>query len=78
MTERQSRAPLSIRCPSTGQLIQTGIATDAETLAKQWHSEIRIPCKCCGDTHEFNMRDVFLAQAVSDFALHDLETAEHA
>jgi RNase P subunit RPR2 len=78
MTEKQSRAPLSIRCPSTGQLLETGISTDADSLAKKWHSEIRITCKCCGDTHEFPLRDLFLAQAVSAFALNDLAEREPA
>lgn len=78
MTEKQSRAPLSIRCPSTGQPLMTGIATDAESLAKKWHSDIRIPCKSCGEVHEFTLRDVFLAQAVSAFTLNELVEADHA
>jgi hypothetical protein len=65
---RQSRAPLAIRCPTTGTTVETGILTDADSLAKNWHGDIRLNCSGCGGTHQFALREVFLAQAVSTFS----------
>lgn len=75
---RQSRAPLAIRCPTTGITIDTGISTDADSLAKSWHNDIRLKCACCGGTHQFAVREVFLAQAVSAFAYDGPVEAERA
>jgi hypothetical protein len=80
MTEmiRQPRAPLAIRCPTTGNTVETGISTDADSLAKNWHGDIRLDCSCCGGTHQFALKDVFLAQAVAGFSLGGPVEAERA
>ena len=80
MTEmiRQPRAPLAIRCPTTGITVETGILTDADSLAKNWQGEIRLACSGCGGTHQFNLKEVFLAQAVTTFSYQGPAEAERA
>ncbi|HEY0439648.1 MAG TPA: hypothetical protein VGD36_06185 [Xanthobacteraceae bacterium] len=54
---------LTFRCPRTGQTIETGIATDADTLSGVRSVTMRVPCPHCAAEHEFDVAQGFLAEA---------------
>lgn len=54
---------LKFLCPRTGQAIETGIATDADTLSAVSTVTMRVPCPHCGADHEFHVEQGFLAEA---------------
>jgi hypothetical protein len=72
-TVRQPRAPLSVTCPKTGELIETGIPTDADTLAKNWGGDVSVKCPSCGATHSFPLKDTFLRQAIAAYQMAEPE-----
>ncbi len=65
MSERTGRPErVRIRCPSTGQIVETKIETDVEALAQSWRSEASVRCPHCGEQHMFSVRDAFLDDVV--------------
>ena len=56
---------LTVFCPSTHGLIQTTIATDVQTLAKAWHSKIKVSCPHCGEVHKYRVCEAFVQAAIS-------------
>jgi len=49
MNAKRHADHLTVFCPSTHGSIQTTIATDVQTLAKAWHSKIKVSCPHCGE-----------------------------
>jgi hypothetical protein len=61
------RAPLSVRCPTTQELI-----TDVSSLKKAWGSKIEVACPHCGGAHTYKVRDAFTNAAISSERLRGL------
>jgi hypothetical protein len=66
------RAPLSVRCPTTQELILTPIDTDVSSLKKAWHSKIKVACPHCGAAHTYKVREAFTNAAISSERLRGL------
>ena len=49
-------------CPSTRGSIQTTIATDVKTLAKAWHSKIKVTCPHCSEVHNFRVCEAYVGR----------------
>jgi hypothetical protein len=60
---------LSVLCPTTRASILTKIATDVRTLAKAWHSKIKVPCPHCGEVHTYRVCEAFVEAAISQTRL---------
>jgi hypothetical protein len=56
---------LTVLCPNTRSSIRTAIATDVRTLAKAWHSKIKLSCPHCGEVHKYRVCDAFVEAAIS-------------
>jgi hypothetical protein len=57
---------LSVLCPITKGSIPTHIETDVRTLAKSWHSKIKISCPHCREVHKFRVCEAFVESAISN------------
>lgn len=60
---------LTVLCPITMGSIPTLDATDARTLAKRWHTRIKVSCPHCGNSHEYRVCEAFVETAVSNARL---------
>ena len=56
---------LTVLCPSTQSSIPTTIATDVRTLAKAWHSKIKVSCPHCNEVHRYRVCEAFVEAAIS-------------
>ncbi|MEA2934350.1 MAG: hypothetical protein QOD74_996 [Variibacter sp.] len=56
---------LLIRCPATCLTIDTGVATDLDSIATCWDETIQVHCPHCGTMHGLKMRDGFIATDAS-------------
>jgi hypothetical protein len=56
---------LTVLCPTTLSSIPTTIATDVRTLAKAWHSKIKVSCPHCGAVHTYRVSEAFVEAAIS-------------
>lgn len=54
---------LKFICPKTGRGVEIGIETEIGTLLRIRSQKVRSRCKACGGTHEWLVRDAFLAEA---------------
>lgn len=61
---------LHIVCPATGAKVDTGIGTDAGSLSKSWYHRARVQCPHCHVEHSDVVRELFVAQEISDERLH--------
>jgi hypothetical protein len=57
---------LTVACPNTRSSIRTDIAIDVWTLAKAWHSKIKVPCPHCSEVHRYRVREAFVEAAISN------------
>jgi hypothetical protein len=60
---------LAVFCPTTHGSIRTKIATDVRTLAKSWHSKIKVSCPHCGKVHTYRVCEAFMEGAISNARL---------
>jgi len=60
---------LTVLCPATRAAIPTKIATDVRTLAKSWHSKIKVSCPHCGEVHTYRVCEAFVDAAISNARL---------
>jgi hypothetical protein len=58
--------PLYVLCPITKSLIWTRIATDVRSLAKAWHSKIKVACPHCKETHKYNVNEAYTEAIISN------------
>ena len=56
---------LTVSCPTTRSSIPTTIATDVRTLAKAWHSKIKVSCPHCNEVHTYRVCEAFVEAAIS-------------
>jgi hypothetical protein len=63
--ERQM-ASLLYTCPETGQQAPTGIQIDAKSLRRAWSKKLKVQCSCCGNTHQFLVRETYIESALQD------------
>ena len=63
--ERQM-ASLLYTCPETRQQAPTNIQIDAESLRRAWSKKIEVQCPCCGNTHQFLVRETYIESALQD------------
>jgi hypothetical protein len=54
---------LLFTCPRTGRPVDAGIGIELNTLLRIRGNSLRIHCPCCGDYHEWKVRDAQLAKA---------------
>jgi hypothetical protein len=66
---------LTVLCPTTRAAIPTKVATDVRTLAKSWHSKIKISCPHCGEAHTYRICEAFVEAAISHARLRGEYTA---
>ena len=57
--------PLLVQCPNTFALINTGVETDAASLAVAWSSALRLDCPHCNEVHEVRVREAYLQDVMS-------------
>jgi hypothetical protein len=50
-------------CPTTGTGVDIGVETEIKTLLRIRSKVVRAPCPACGQSHEWPVRDAFLAKA---------------
>ena len=50
-------------CPKTRKDVDIGVTTEISTLLRIRSQMVRARCPSCGDTHEWPVRDAWLAQA---------------
>ena len=60
---------LTVLCPTTRTAIATKIATDVRTLAKSWHSKIKVSCPHCSEVHTYRVCEAFVDAAISNARL---------
>ena len=60
---------LTVLCPSTQSSIRTTIATDVRTLAKAWHSKIKVSCPHCSEVHIYRVCEAYVEAALSSARL---------
>jgi len=63
---KRNADPLLVLCPTTKNSIVTNIRTDVRSLAKAWHSQIRVPCPYCKEIHKYKVSAAFAETAISD------------
>ena len=51
---------LTVLCPLTKSSIPTRIGTDVRTLAKAWHTKIKVSCPHCREVHVFRVCEAFV------------------
>jgi len=60
---------LRVLCPTTRNSIATKIATDVRTLARSWHSRIKVACPHCDEVHTYRVCEAFVEAAISNARL---------
>ena len=60
---------LTVLCPLTKSSIPTRIGTDVRTLAKAWHTKIKVSCPHCREVHVFRVCEAFVETAISNARL---------
>jgi len=50
-------------CPRTGKLVDTGVASELETLLRIRANTVRVFCSWCGERHEWKIGDAQLQRA---------------
>ena len=50
-------------CPATRQKVDVGIESELGTLLRIREETVRAYCPHCGDTHEWPVRNAFIAKA---------------
>jgi transcription elongation factor Elf1 len=50
-------------CPTTGREVDSGVESEIGTLLRIREQKIRAHCPACGESHEWPVRDAFLAKA---------------
>jgi hypothetical protein len=65
---------LTVSCPSTRNSILTAITTDVRTLARSWHSKIKVSCPHCGVVHTYRVCEAFVDAAISQAHLRGEHT----
>ena len=67
-------SPIHVFCTLTGRSVETGIETDWATFFGLASCRLRLRCPECGEQHEVNLRDGYLArsQAASEFECEPL------
>jgi len=50
-------------CPKTGQPVDAGVTSEISTLLRIRSETVRAQCPACGGTHEWAVRDAWLAKA---------------
>jgi len=63
---KRSADPLLVLCPISKNSIVTNVKTDVRSLAKAWHSKIRIPCPHCKKIHKYTVSEAFAEAAISN------------
>ena len=56
---------LLAQCPNTSALINTGVETDAPSLAAAWKSALRVNCPHCNEVHEIRVSEAYLDEVLS-------------
>jgi hypothetical protein len=56
---------LLVRCPNTFAVIDTGVETDAASLALAWRSTLRFHCPHCNEVHEVRVREAYMQDVLS-------------
>jgi predicted RNA-binding Zn-ribbon protein involved in translation (DUF1610 family) len=54
---------LHFNCPKTGQVIDTGIESELDTLLRIRNKRVLARCPQCGERHEWRVGDAQLEQA---------------
>lgn len=54
---------LHFNCPNTGEIIDTGIDSELDTLLRIRDKRVLVRCPQCGERHEWRVRDAQLEQA---------------
>lgn len=54
---------LFFRCPDTGEKIDVGVESELGTLLKIRDETLQSRCPACGRSHEWPVKDAFLAKA---------------
>jgi hypothetical protein len=49
-------------CPKTGREVNSGVESEIGTLLRIRQQTIRAHCPACADSHEWPVRDAFLAK----------------
>jgi hypothetical protein len=65
---------VTVVCPTTRTSIPTKIATDVRSLAKAWHSKIKVSCPHCGMVHTYRVCEAFIEAAISQVRLRGEHT----
>ena len=65
---------LTVLCPTRKTSIPTKIATDVRTLAKAWHSKLKVSCPHCGEVHTYRVCEAFVEEAISQARLRGEHT----
>jgi hypothetical protein len=60
---------LTVLCPLTKSSIPTLIGTDVRTLAKAWHTKIKVSCPHCREVHVYRVCEAFVETAISNARL---------
>jgi endogenous inhibitor of DNA gyrase (YacG/DUF329 family) len=50
-------------CPTTGRQVDSGVESEIGTLLRIRNETVRVHCPECGQSHEWRVRDAFLAKA---------------
>lgn len=67
---------ISIFCPVTGLNVNTGVETDRATYFQLRPFRMRVRCPQCGNRHEVEVRDGYLARSDGLDAGRPLDNAE--
>jgi hypothetical protein len=54
---------LIFMCPTTRREVDSGIESEIGTLLRIRQQNVRVLCPACGASHEWPVRDAFLARA---------------
>jgi hypothetical protein len=65
---------LTVLCPFTRSSILTTITTDVRTLARSWHSKIKVSCPHCKAVHTYRVCEAFVEAAISQARLRGEHT----
>ena len=56
---------ITIQCPATGAILDTGVETTATSLADVWNKRLRVRCPHCKAEHSGFGRELFTAEVMS-------------
>lgn len=57
---------INFSCPKTRRGIDTGVATNASSLAANWDKTLRLRCPHCGEVHTVPVREAFTEGVLND------------